>query len=277
MLVVGGHGYVGSRVVDAAVDAGDQVQVVSRDGATRWGRASVAWPDLAGVLAGRAPESVVWLLDGAKHAELDRLRQFLAWAPAGTHVVFVSTCTVYGDQGGAVCDEDQPLDVRTAHARVKAEGEGLLADSPFTWCVARLGALYGVDERGIRVDRVEKWVARRRPTTGAVTVPDPAHWRGWLHRDQAARALRRAGRDRVGGVFNVASADLTFGQAAGLAAAPFAASVVGGVAADLCDYRVEAGRARAVGLLDERLGEDLAATVAGFVRQRYPDRQEWSG
>ncbi len=272
MLVVGGHGYVGSRVVDAAAEAGDRVQVVSREGAARWGRSSVAWPDLAGVLAGRAPESVVWLLDGAKHAELDRLREFLGWAPAGWHVVFVSTCTVYGDRGGAVCDEDQPLDVRTAHARLKAEGERLLADSPLSWCVARLGALYGVDERGVRVDRVEKWVTAAA-TTGAVEVPDPAHWRGWLHCHQAARALWRAGRDRVSGVFNVASADLTFGQVAGLAAAPFAASVVGGAEADLCDYRVDAGRARAVGLLDERPGEDLADTVAGFVRQRYPDRR----
>lgn len=271
MLVVGGHGYVGSRVVDAAAEAGDQVQVVSRIGATRWGRASVAWADLAGVLAGRAPEAVVWLLDGAKHAELDRLREFLAWAPAGTHVVFVSTCTVYGDRDGAVCNEDQRLDVRTAHARLKAEGEMLLADSPLTWCVARLGALYGVDGRGVRVDRVEKWVTAAA-TTGAVTVPDPAHWRGWLHRDQAARALWQAGRDRVAGVFNVASANLTFGQAARLAAVPFSASVVGEAGTDLCDYRVDAGRARAVGLLGERLGEDLAATVASFVRQRYPDR-----
>lgn len=183
---------------------------------------------------------------------------------------------MYGDRGGAVCDEDRPLDVRTAHARLKAEGERLLADSPLTWCVARLGALYGMDERGIRVDRVEKWVTAAA-TTGSVVVPESAHWRGWLHRDQAGRALWRAGRDRVGGVFNVASAALTFGQAAGLAAAPFAASVVGGVEADLCDYRVDAGRARAVGLLDERPGEDLAAAVAGFVRQRYPDRKHRSG
>jgi nucleoside-diphosphate-sugar epimerase len=276
MLVVGGHGYVGCRVVDAAADAGDQVQVVSRDGAVRWGRSSVAWPDLAGALAGRGPEAVVWLLDGAKHAELERLREFLEWAPDGSHVVFVSTCTVYGDQGGALCDEDQRLDVRTAHARLKAEGEKVLADSPLTWCVARLGALYGVDNRGVRVDRVKKWVTAAA-TTGAVEVPDPAHWRGWLHRDQAARALWRAGRDRVEGVFNVSSANLTFGQAAGLAATPFAAGVVGGVDADPCDYRVDASRARAVGLLDEHPGEDLAATVAEFVRQRYPGPQHRSG
>lgn len=236
----------------------------------------MAWADLTGVLGGPGPESVVWLLDGVRHAELDRLREFVGWAPGGTHVVFVSTCTVYGDRGGAVCDESQPLEVRTPHARVKAEGEKLLADSRLTWCVARLGALYGVDERGVRVDRVEKWVMAAA-TAGVVTVPDPGHWRGWLHRDQAARTLWRAARDRVAGVFNVASANLTFGQAAGLAAQPFAAGVVGGVEADLCDYRVEASRARSVGLLDERQGEDLAAAVAGFVEQRYPSRRQRPG
>lgn len=157
MLVVGGHGYVGRRVAEAAASAGE-------------------------------PPTVVWLLDGAKHAELDRLQELLGWAPAGMHVVLVSTCTVYGDQAGTACDETRALDVRTAHARLKAHAEAMLAASTLTWCVQRLGALYGVDDHGVRVDRVEKWVTAAA-TTGKVRVPDPAHWRGWLHRDQAARSL----------------------------------------------------------------------------------------
>jgi nucleoside-diphosphate-sugar epimerase len=215
-------------------------------------------------------ESVVWLLDGAKHAELERLREFLTWAPTGVHVVFVSTCTVYGDSRGGVCDEDLEVDPLTAHARLKAEGEWMLEGSGLTWCVQRLGALYGVDERGARADRVEDWVTQAA-TAGLVTVPDPEHWRGWVHRDQAARALWRAARGRVEGLFNVVSSNQTFGQAAELAADPFGASVVGSAAPDLCDYRVDAARARSVGLLDERPGEDLASTVTDFIRQRYPD------
>jgi nucleoside-diphosphate-sugar epimerase len=110
-------------------------------------------------------------------------------------------------------------------------------------------------------------------TTGEVRVPDPRHWRGWLHRDQAARSLYRAARDRTEGLFNVSSADLTFGQAAELAAEPFGADVVADDAVDLSDYRIDSTKARSCGLVDELPGEDLAATVSAFIAQRYPDRR----
>jgi hypothetical protein len=39
------------------------------------------------------PVSIVWLLDGAKDAETDRLAELLTWTSAASHVVLVSTCT----------------------------------------------------------------------------------------------------------------------------------------------------------------------------------------
>lgn len=264
MFVVGGHGYVGSRVVAAAEADGASVEVVSRAGGERFGRPSTPWLELAGRIRQRSePFAVVWLLDGAKHAEDARLAELVAMAPGDTHVVFVSTCTVYGDQQGRLCAEDTALRLVTAHARLKAGCERLLAESGLSWCVQRLGALYGVDDRGVRVDRVEKWVTQAA-RAGVVTVPEPQHWRGWLHREQAARSLWRAGRDRVTGVFNVASANLRFGEAAETAAALFAARVEGDGNPDPCDYRVDASLARERGLLDERPGEDLASTVRAF-------------
>lgn len=71
-------------------------------------------------------------------------------------------------------------------------------------------------------------------------------------------------------MFNVVSADLTFGQAAGFAAEPFGARVVADPEPDPCNYRVDATKARQHDLLDELPTEDLAATVPAFVRQRYP-------
>ena len=252
---------------------GERVEVSGRG----WRRCCrLPWAGLAKALVDRAPASLVWLLDGAEHAELERLAELLHWAPMGTHVVLVSTCTVYGDRDGSVCDEEQPLDLRTPHARLKAQAEAMLAESTLSWCVQRLGALYGVDDRGARTDRVEKWVTAAA-TTGEVHVPDPDHWRGWVHRDQAARSLWRAARSRTAGVFNVASANLTFGQAAGQAAEPFGATVVADEAVDLCDYRIDATKARSCGLLDEFPEENLATTVSAFVRHRYPDRHPGPG
>ena len=272
LFVVGGYGYVGSRVVAAAAADEWSVEVVSREGGERRGVPSISWADLpAAIRLRQEPSSVVWLLDGAKHAEVDRLVELLRWVPASTHIVLASTCTVYGDRAGDLCREDAELRLVTPHARVKAACERMLGDASVSWCVQRLGALYGVDDRGVRADRIQKWVTQAA-TTGVVTVPDPEHWRGWLHRDQAARALWRAARYRTMGVFNVASANLRFGDAAGVAAAPFGARVVADVKPDPCNYRIDSTAARTSGLLDERPGEDLGSEAATFLATRYPPR-----
>ncbi len=73
----------------------------SRTGTPALGQPSVAWTDLQQqVHRQQGPVSIVWLLDGAKHAETDRLAELLTWTSPATHVVLVSTCTVYGDQHG---------------------------------------------------------------------------------------------------------------------------------------------------------------------------------
>lgn len=268
MYVIGGHGYVGSRVVAEAAGQGLGVEVISRTGSLSLGRPSIAWPDLEETIRRqRQPTSVVWLLDGAKHAETDRLTELLAWATPLTHVVLVSTCTVYGDQHGRPCAEDAPLRLATPHARIKANCEQMLADSKLSWCVLRFGALYGTDDRGIRADRVEKWVTQA-VRDGLVIVPEPAHWRGWLHRDQAARAVMLAAVQRTAGVFNVASANMTFADAASAAAILFDARVESDGKPDPCNYRVDSNKARQFGLLNERPGEDLSSCARAFAANR---------
>ncbi len=271
VFVVGGHGYVGWRVVTLGLEVGEVPRIVSRDGDTRGGRASSAWADWIEQLADEAEaSSVIWLLDGAKHDEASRLPEMLAAVSPETHVVFVSSCTVYGDAGGELCSEDHAQQLTTVNARVKASSEQLLLTSPVSVCIQRLGALYGVDRRGVRADRVEEWVMQAAGS-GTVVVPEPTHWRGWTHVDQAARALWRAAHQRTAGTFNIASANHTFGEAAGYAALIFAGSVVGDGKPDRCDYRVDSAAARAAGLLDEQPGEDLAGAIQSFIRERYPD------
>ncbi|OLB78802.1 MAG: hypothetical protein AUI14_12030 [Actinobacteria bacterium 13_2_20CM_2_71_6] len=273
MFVVGGHGYVGSKVVSAAVEVGASPQIVSRDGDTRYGRPSISWPELIRrVGSADDPYSIVWLLDGVKHNEGVLLAELARVLSAEAHLVLVSTCTVYGDAGGHLCDETWPQQLTTPHARLNAACERLLLESRASGCIQRLGALYGVDDRGVRVDRVEKWVGQAAEIR-VVTVPDPAHWRGWVHRDQAARALCQAAVGRVSGVFNVASANYTFGGAAGFAADLFGAVVEGEGKPDPCDYRVDSTAARDAGLLDELAGEDLASTVHAFAATKYPAAQ----
>ena len=268
VFIVGGQGYVGSRVVAYAASLGGSAEIVSRTGDERQGRASTSWPRLLATLSDSDEQrSVIWLLDGAKQAEADRLKELLAAAPASTHVAFVSTCTVYGDAHGNLCDESAPLDIATDNARAKFGCETALTSSELSSCVLRLGALYGPDDCGIRVDRVEKWVTQAA-REGTVIVPEPAHWRGWLHRDQAARALYRAATNRIKGTFNVASANFTFGDAAAFAARPFGATVEGDGRPDPSNYKIDSAAARERGILDEQDGEDLRTTVTAFAATR---------
>jgi nucleoside-diphosphate-sugar epimerase len=264
VYVVGGQGYVGSRVVAFAEANGRAPIVVSRDGGARAGRRSLPWSDFLAHVADQ-PDAIVWLLDGAKHDELGRLTELLAVTRPGVYIAAVSSCTVYGNKHGLTCDEDASLEILTDNARLKAACEGLLNSSSLPSGMFRLGALYGPDDRGVRKDRVEKWVTEAAGS-GTVTVPEPSHWRGWLFRDQAARCLYRAARNHIEGVFNVASSNHRFGEAAEFAAKPFAAKVQGDGKPDPMNYQVDASRARKAGLLDELEGEDIGAVVNAFVQ-----------
>ena len=265
MYVVGGHGYVGSRAVAYAIQDGAQVVVVSQGGDARRGVESIRWSDfLSGISATSGQESsIVWLLDGAKHNEQERLSELLDAAGRGIHITAASSCTVYGDAQGSVCDEDAPMQLVTANAQLKASCESALAAGDVSWSSLRLGALYGVDERGVRRDRIEKWV-REAAETGTVTVPDHTHWRGWLHHNQAARAMYRAAARRSNGIFNVASSNATFAGAAAAAAAPFEARVVSSEKPDPMNYQISSEKAYADGLLDELEDESFSAEVESF-------------
>jgi nucleoside-diphosphate-sugar epimerase len=266
MYIVGGHGYVGSRTASFAATEGAEVTVVSRDGDTRHGTSSLAWPDfLADVraAAGRRA-SIVWSLNGARNGELDLLTELLSVADEATYIVAVSTCTVYGNRHGQTCDEATPLSLVTANAKLKAACADALEASAVSYGVLRLGTLYGTDHRGVRDDRIEKWIIEAAHQ-GTVTVPEPAHWRGWLHLDQAARALFRAADGRVEGTFNVTSSNYRFGEAASFAAAPLGAAVVSDEQDDPMDYKIDSTKAVQRHLLDQLDGEDLPSAVAALV------------
>jgi len=265
IFVVGGHGYVGTRIAAAAQEAGGLVHTISRDGGTRFRLPSTSWLDFLTELPDHEDARVIWLLDGANDDEPERLSELLTAARPDAAVVAVSTCTVYGDRGDELCTEKFERQLLASHAKIKAGVEDALAAAPVTSCSLRLGALYGIDDHAIRPDRIEKWVGEGR-RDGVITVPALDHWRGWLHRDQAARALYRAAAARSSGVFNVTSANLTFGQAVEAAAELTGAAVRTGSAPDPLSYRVDSSAAVAAGLLDQLPGESLVEATTAYVR-----------
>lgn len=265
IFVVGGHGYVGTRIAAAAQEVGGLTRTISRSGGTRFDLPSTSWPDFLAELPDHEDARVIWLLDGANDDEPERLSELLAVIRPDAAVVAVSTCTVYGNRGDELCTEELERQLLASHAKIKAGVEDALDAAPITSCSLRLGALYGIDDRAVRPDRIEKWVSQGR-RDGVITVPDPDHWRGWLHRDQAARALYRAAATRSSGVFNVTTANLTFGQAVKVAAEQTGAQVRADSAPDPLSYRVDSSAAVAAGLLDELPGESIGEATAAYVR-----------
>lgn len=265
IYVVGGHGYVGTRIAAVATSFGERTRAVSRHGGTQFDIPSISWREFLSELPGCEDARVIWLLDGANDDELDRLAELLAAANSDTAVAAVSTCTVYGNRSDELCVEGLERQLLAPHAKVKAAVEDALAAAPITSCALRLGALYGIDDRAVRPDRIETWVSQGRHD-GVITVPDPDHWRGWLHRDQAARALYRAAVNRSSGVFNVTTANLTFRQAVEPAARGTGAQVQAGSTPDPMSYRVDSALALTAGLLDELPGESIEEATDAYLR-----------
>lgn len=265
IFVVGGHGYVGTRIAVAAKDLGGLTRAVSRHGGTQFSIPSISWMEFLAELPSYDDARVIWLLDGANDDELDRLAELLGAVNSDAAVVAVSTCTVYGNRGDELCTEGLERQLLAPHAKVKAAVEDALASAPITSCSLRLGALYGIDDRAVRPDRIETWVGEGRRDS-VITVPDPDHWRGWLHRDQAARALYRAAANRTSGVFNVTTANLTFDQAVEPAARGTGAQVRAGSTPDPLSYRVDSSAAVTAGLLDELPGESIEAATDAYLR-----------
>lgn len=216
VLVSGHHGYIGSVVVPALLDAGHEVvgldcflyegcdfaeteapvpamRLDVRDAAPRHLEDFDAVVHLAGLSNDPLGELDLELTDVVNlHATLKLAR---AARDAGVRrFVFASSCSMYGaaDDGRPV-DETARLRPLTAYARSKARAEkGLLrlASPTFSPVLMRNATAYGVSPR-LRVDLVLNNLVGWAVTTGRVRIlSDGTPWRPLVHiRDIAAATV----------------------------------------------------------------------------------------
>jgi len=230
VLVTGGCGYIGSRLVPLlrAEDAVDRVVVLDslstgsprallgtlggdgdRDDGVDFRRGDVReYGDVES--ATRGVDRVVHLaaITGASSTH-DRRAETVAVNRDGTEnvltaagkfgvesVVFASSCNIYGRATSTDIDETTEPDPINPYAEAKAEAEGLLADaceeSGMDGTALRMSTNYGYAP-GVRFNLVVNHFVFRALTGRPLTVyGDGSNWRPFVHVADAARAYAHA-------------------------------------------------------------------------------------
>ena len=125
---------------------------------------------------------------------------------APLQVVHLSSCGVYGNRGGALTDEDAPLDRRHPVNDVLARAEELIASvrsDQIQVCVLRLGGIYGPG-RDIP--------AMLRSAAGQVVQRNGANIPCWIHRDDIERGVSFAFDRGLDGTYNLVNDTQLCGQ-----------------------------------------------------------------
>lgn len=238
ILVAGGAGYIGSRVVPALRERGYDVEVLDQlwfgnhlppDVPVRQQDIlALTERDLRGFeqiifLGGLSNDPMAefspaqnFVMNGAHPAYL----AFIAKRAGVRRLVYASSCSVYGYTEDQLYNEDDPVTCDYPYGISKLQGERAalqLHDHTFSVIALRQGTVCGWSPR-MRFDLIVNTMVKSALTTGTIVVNNPSIWRPILDiRDTVSGFLRavQAGY-RLSGVFNIASGNFTVGQVADL-------------------------------------------------------------
>ncbi len=298
ILVTGGCGYVGSRLVEALLArTGAAVTVVD----TAWfGNHLAPHPrlevivadlrdggamDLAGVdtvfhLAGLANDPAVDL-DPCASWEINVLATMrLADRAAGHNVrqfVFASSGSVYGVRSEPRVTEDVDLTPISAYNKTKMVAERVVMSyaGRMTTTVFRPATVCGCSPR-MRLDLTVNALTMQALTSGRMTVCGGQQIRPHIHIDDLVDVYCLARERRLSGVFNAGFENLTVRDVAEIVRSKIRAEIVATPSVDPRSYRLCSDRLCGAGF---RPKKSVAAAVdelaAAYAAGRLVDRAEW--
>jgi len=238
ILIAGGAGYLGSVLVPKLLDRGYAVDVAdlfwfgnhlpAHAGVINKDLFQLATSDLEGY------DQVIFLagLSNDPMAEFSPAKNFIFNAAAPAYLAYVAkrakvrkyvyacSCSVYGYTENKLYDENCPAVSSYPYGISKLQGEQAvmqLADQSFSVISLRKGTISGYSPR-MRLDLIINTMFKSALVQKTITVNNPSIWRPILGIEDAASAYIRAieASDEVSGVFNIASANYTVGEAADL-------------------------------------------------------------
>ena len=238
LLIAGGAGYLGSRLIPGFLERGYRVDVVD-----------LFWfgnhlPRQVGILnkdifqlttEDLEPYDQVIFLAGLSNdpmAEYSPSKNFVFNAAAPAYLgyiakiakvkryIYASSCSVYGYTENELFDETRPVSSSYPYGISKLQGEQAvmqLVNDEFSVISLRKGTISGYSPR-MRLDLIINTMFKTAMRDRVITVNNPSIWRPILGIEDACTAYIRAieANASISGVFNIASGNHTVGEVADL-------------------------------------------------------------
>ena len=240
IMVVGGAGYVGTKLTGVLLDRGYDITVVDLMwfGDNLDKRASVIKKDVFNLTKQdlQGFDSIVFVagLSNDPMAEYSPSENFISNSAAPAYLsyiakesgvrrlIYASSCSVYGYAVDEFYDESGPTVAQYPYGLSKLQGERSvieMASDDFSVIAFRKGTVSGYSPR-MRLDLVVNTMFKCAMQDGVIKVNNPSIWRPVLDINDCITAYVRALESdvKISGVFNLASNNYTVGEIAELTA-----------------------------------------------------------
>lgn len=234
IVIVGGAGYIGTKLTKTLLDRGYDVTVVDLFwfGNNLDKRANIIKKDVFDITENEIKNfDVVVFTAGLSNdpmAEFSPSENFVSNSSAPAYLAYIakkakipkmiyaSSCSVYGYTVEELYDETGPTQAQYPYGLSKLQGERSvieMVDSDFSVIAFRKGTVSGWSPR-MRFDLVVNAMFKSAITNKKITVNNPAIWRPILAIDDCITGYVRAieSDNKISGVFNIASGNYTVGE-----------------------------------------------------------------
>ena len=234
ILVAGGAGYIGSRLVPELIDMGYTVDVVDllwfgnylpkdvnviQKDLFKMDETDLTSYDQVIFVAGLSNDPMAELWPSENFIQNGACASYLAFISKRAGVkrfIYASSCSVYGYTVNELFDEERPTTCNYPYGISKLQGErGCLQiqDENFSVIAIRKGTVSGYSPR-MRLDLIVNTMFKAAMMNKKLIVNNPAIWRPILDiRDAVSGYIRAVQADQsVSGVFNISSGNYTVGQ-----------------------------------------------------------------
>lgn len=236
ILIAGGAGYIGSKLVPVLQDRGYEVDVIDlfifgnelpqstkliKKNIFDLTEQDISKYDIVIFMAGLSNDPMAEFSPAANFVFNTACPVFLSYLSKKAKIkkfIYASSCSVYGYTEDKLYDENSPTTVQYPYGISKLQGElGImqLVDDNFNVICLRQGTVCGYSPR-MRLDLVINTMFKTAMSEGVIRVSNPSIWRPILWIEDAVTAFIRAieANSKISGVFNVASFNCTTGSLA---------------------------------------------------------------